>query len=107
MDILDRIRLVRRTLNLSQAEFAKRIGLRQTSLSMIELGNTALTKKNIKLVCTIFAIDEEWLRSGKGEMFGAVSPHEKELLAVFHKLSPNMQEFILDVAQNLLKRQGG
>jgi len=106
MNILDRIRLIRKTIGLKQGEFALRIGLTQTALSMIELGKTALTEKNIKLICATFAVDEEWLRTGEGEMFGSISPYENELLAVFGKLTPDTQEFILEMAQNLLKRQG-
>ena len=105
MNILNRIRIVRKTLYLNQAEFAERIGLTQTALSMIELGKTALTEKNIKLICAVFGIDENWLRTGKGEMFGSTSPYEKELLITFCKLTPDTQEFILEMAQNLLKRQ--
>jgi transcriptional regulator with XRE-family HTH domain len=106
MRIIDRIRLVRKTLGLNQIEFARRIGLTQTSMSMIEIEKSALTEKNIKLICTTFAVDETWLRTGKGEMFGAASPYEKELLEVFGKLTDDTQGFILDMARNLLKRQG-
>jgi len=106
MTILDRIRLVRKEIGLNQVDFAERIGLTQTSMSMIEIGKNPLTEKNIKLICATFAVNEEWLRTGKGEMFGAVSPYEKELLEVFGKLTADTQEFILDMAQNLLKRQG-
>ena len=105
MNILGRIRLVRKTLGLNQGEFAQRIGLTQNALSMIELEKVALTEKNIKLICATFAIDEDWLRTGNGEMFGSMSPYEKELLAVFAKLSPDTQEFVLEMAQNLLRRQ--
>ena len=105
MSAFDRIRLIRKTLNLKQDDFAGRIGLTQTALSVIELGKTSLTEKNIKLICTTFAVNEEWLRSGSGEMFGQVSPYEKELLAVFAKLTPDTQEFVLEMAQSLLKRQ--
>jgi len=38
-------------------------------------------------------------------MFGSMSPYEKELLDVFGKLTSDTQEFILDTARNLLKRQ--
>jgi transcriptional regulator with XRE-family HTH domain len=105
MTILDRIRLVRKEIGLNQGEFAGRIGLTQTSMSMIEAGKSPLTEKNIKLICATFAVEENWLRTGKGEMFGPASPYEKELLATFGKLTPDTQEFILEMAQNLLKRQ--
>jgi transcriptional regulator with XRE-family HTH domain len=105
MTILDRIRLVRKEICLNQGEFASKIGLTQTSISMIELGKTALTDKNIKLICATFAIDEGWLRTGKGDMFGAQSPYEKELLETFGKLTADTQEFILEMARSLLKRQ--
>jgi transcriptional regulator with XRE-family HTH domain len=105
MNVLDRIRLVRKTLGLNQMEFARQIGLTQTALSMIELEKVALTDKNIKLICATFAIDEDWLRTGKGEMFGVESPYEKELLEIFYKLTADTQEFILEMAKNLLKRQ--
>jgi hypothetical protein len=39
-------------------------------------------------------------------MFGVESPYEKELLETFSKLTADTQEFILDMARNLLKRQG-
>ena len=45
MTILDRIRLVRKELGLNQGEFAGRIGLTQTSMSMIESGKAVLTTK--------------------------------------------------------------
>jgi transcriptional regulator with XRE-family HTH domain len=105
MNILDRIRQVRKTLGLKQGEFASRIGLTQTSLSMIELEKVALTDKNIKLICVTFAVNEGWLRTGKGEMFSSISPYEKELLDIFGKLTEDTQGFILEMARNLLKRQ--
>ena len=105
MNILDRIRFVRKNLRLNQVEFAQRIGLTQTSLSMIEQEKASLTDKNIKLICATFSIDEDRLRTGKGEMFASMSPYEKELIDIYGKLTQDTQEFILDMARNLLKRQ--
>ncbi|MCL2608541.1 MAG: helix-turn-helix domain-containing protein [Treponema sp.] len=105
MDALDRIRLVRKALGLNQGDFARRIGLTQNTVSMIELGKIALTDKNVKLICATFAVNEEWLRRGSGEMLGPASPYEKELVAVFGRLSSDTQEFVLEMAQNLLRRQ--
>ena len=105
MNALDRILLIRKTLGLNQGDFAKRIGLKQTALSMIELEKVTLTDKNIKLICVTFGVDEVWLRTGKGGMFGIKSPYEKELLSIFSKLTPDTQEFILEMARKLLEKQ--
>jgi transcriptional regulator with XRE-family HTH domain len=105
MTILDRIRLIRKELGLNQNDFARKIGLTQTSMSMIEAGKAALTQKNIKLICVTFGVSEDWLRTGQGKMFGSASLYEKELLEIFGKLTADTQEFILEMAQNLLKRQ--
>jgi transcriptional regulator with XRE-family HTH domain len=103
--ILDRIRAIRKTLDINQSEFAKRIGLTQTSMSMIEIGKSNLTEKHIKMICTTFNVQEKWLRSGNGEMFGSPSPYEKELVDILGQLTDDTQEFLLDMARNLLKRQ--
>ena len=105
MDMLDRIRFVRKTLGLNQIDFARRIGLTQTALSMIEMRKTVMTEKYVKLVCAAFAVDENWLRTGMGEMFGSVSPYEKELLETFGKLTTGSQELILEMTRNLLKKE--
>jgi transcriptional regulator with XRE-family HTH domain len=100
----ERILAVRKALRLSQDEFAKRLGMKRTTLSMIEVGDNALTDKNIKLVCMTFNINENWLRTGKGEMFTA-SPYEKEFFDIYSALSPEMQKTLLRLAKDLLANQ--
>jgi hypothetical protein len=74
-------------------------------MSQIEVGRTALMEKNIKLICATFNVNEQWLRTGNGEMFGPSSPYERELLDIFGKLTLDTQEFVVEMARNLLKRQ--
>jgi len=100
----ERIRLIRKTLKLSQGEFAKRLGMHGTSLSLIELGENALTEKNIKLICMTFNTNDDWLRTGKGEMFAA-SPFEKEFFEIYGSLLPETQEALLRLAKDLLATQ--
>jgi transcriptional regulator with XRE-family HTH domain len=103
--IIDRIRAVRQKLGITQGEFAHRMGMTQTALSMIEVGRTRLSSKNIKLICVTFNVDEVWLRTGSGAMFGSLSAYEKEFLEIFRRLSEADQEFVLEMARNLLRRQ--
>ena len=100
----DRLKTIRKTLRLNQKSFAEQIGLNQNSLSMIEKNRTPVTEKNIKLVCATFNVNEQWLRTGNGEMFCA-SPYEKKLRDICMCLTRENQESLLLIAQELLKIQ--
>jgi transcriptional regulator with XRE-family HTH domain len=101
----ERLTLVRKKLKMNQTDFARQIGLTQTTLSMIEVGMASFTDKNIKLISATFNVNERWLRTGVGEMFGSSSPYLKELIDIFERLSPDTQEFLLEMARNLVKKQ--
>ena len=82
--INERIKMVRKTLNLTQVEFAKKLGIHGGSVSTIELGGS-VTEQNIGLICTPNrfidgkAVNENWLFRGEGEMFQEtiyISPEE-------------------------------
>lgn len=104
-NIIGRICEARKKLGIKQFELAKRIGLTPTAMSMIVVGKSKLTDKNIKLLCTAMSVDEQWLRTGEGGMFVSASPYEKEFLNVFDRLTGENQEFLLELAQALLKKQ--
>lgn len=78
----ERLKELRKSLKMNQAEFAKALGVGQSSLAMIETNRRPLTNKNIKLICAEFDVNEEWLRTGKGEMF-VIRSKEEELAAFF------------------------
>ncbi|MGE7111271.1 helix-turn-helix domain-containing protein [Lysinibacillus sp. NPDC047702] len=69
MDINERVRLIRKDLKMNQKEFGKKIVASQNYLSNIENGQNAVTEKIIKIICHEFNVNEEWLRTGEGEMF--------------------------------------
>ena len=100
----DRIRAIRKKLGLKQGDFAKQIGLTQTSLSMLEMGNNAITEKNVKLICVTFNVNEQWLRTGEGQMFNS-SPYKKEIGEIMESLTRETQQYLLLMARELLNIQ--
>lgn len=99
-----RVRTLRKELGLNQAEFAKRIGLSQSTLAMLETGKRTFNEKHLKLVCATFGVQEGWLRTGEGEMF-ADSPYEGEFLSLFGELRPEAQRYLLTMARELVAAQ--
>lgn len=100
----ERIRTVRKNQEKTQKEFAEAIGMTQTSLSMIETGKIGVSNKTVKVICTTYNINEEWLRTGCGEMH-MQSPREKEFLEIFRSLAPETQQYILSTVKGLLVLQ--
>lgn len=99
-----RLKTLRKELGSNQADFAKRIGLSQSTLAMLESGKRTFNEKHVKLVCAAFGVREEWLRTGAGEMF-ATSPFEGEFLALFGELRPESQRYLLTMARELVEAQ--
>lgn len=65
----ERLKLLRKTLKLSQDAFAERIGMKGSSISLLESGGRNITEQVIKSICREFSVDYMWLTTGEGEMF--------------------------------------
>lgn len=65
----ERVKELRKALGLSGEKFGEKIGLKRNSLSQIETGKNNLSEQNILAICREFNVNEEWLRTGTGEMF--------------------------------------
>lgn len=96
MEIRDRIKATRKQLGMSQAEFGKRLGVSRDSINDIE--NDRLKKPEQKeplyrLICAEFAINEQWLRTGDGDMFAPLSRDEEIAAFVGKALSGESDNF--------------
>lgn len=77
----ERIKLVRKALKLSQDEFGKKLGVTRGAITNIELNKTEPKPLFVELICNTFDVNEEWLKTGKGEMF--VQKTRSEAIADF------------------------
>lgn len=65
----ERIKQVRKHAGLTQQAFADRLGLKQNTIAVIESGKQGTSNQVIVAICREFNVNEEWLRTGAGEMF--------------------------------------
>ena len=69
MDLNQRIKYLRKErLRMTQEEFASSIKISRSNLGSIEIGRVKVTDRVIQDICEKFNINEEWLRTGKGEI---------------------------------------
>lgn len=65
----ERLKLLRRELQLNQTEFGNRLGLKQSAVANYENGTRQPLDTVITSICREFGVSEQWLRTGEGEMF--------------------------------------
>lgn len=65
----ERIKSLRKKIGISQEVFAKKLGLTKNYISLVESGNRNLSEQSVRVLCREFNVNEEWLRTGTGEMF--------------------------------------
>ena len=100
-----RIKEVRISLNLTQTEFARELGIAPSSVSDIERGYCPLTNRTIISICSIFNVNEQWLRSGQGQMFVEDDKKFKEFFEIYKQLSEPLQDFLIKVCHDLIDTQ--
>lgn len=64
-----RIKKLRKALDLTQQKFADTLGIKQNTVASYEMGRIVPSDSTIKLICREFDVNEDWLRTGVGEMF--------------------------------------
>jgi transcriptional regulator with XRE-family HTH domain len=80
MTTSERIKAVRKQLGLSQEEFGQRIGVSRDVIGNIEYDRLKRPEQKepiYRLICKEYDINEEWLRTGEGEMKRQLSRDEQ------------------------------
>ena len=118
MSIGERLKTIRKGLNLNQTDFGARINLSQTTIGQYEKETRPITERVISQLVAEYNINEEYLRHGTGEMFVShradivaelaaklqLSAREQQLLLAYSTIPADKRELLLNLAQDLFAR---
>lgn len=118
----ERIKKLRKELKLTQQEFADALNIKRGAVANYEIGRNAPIDAVVSLICKTFNVNEEWLRSGAGDMFLELPAEDeeaayvselledgendlykliKEIMHTYHDLTPKSKEVIRDFSAAL------
>jgi len=69
VEIGDRLKEIRKTLGLTQAEFGEKMGLKPTAIGQMESGARNITDRTYILLQEKYNVNVEYLQGLSGEMF--------------------------------------
>lgn len=120
-----RIKYLRKdVLNLTQEAFANKINLSRNFIAQLELGTKLPSDRTIADICQEFNVNEEWLRTGEGEMFKKRTRNQeilafandimedvddsfkKRFIRTLSKLNASDWEVLEKIANELTKKEG-
>ena len=90
----ERIKELRKALRMTQTAFADRIGIRQNSVALLEMGRNTPSDQTVAFICREFRVNEEWLRTGAGDMFVPTPASIVDELAEEYHLCPEAQAMV-------------
>lgn len=122
----ERIKEIRKHFGLTQQEFADRLQIKRGAIANYEIGRNVPIDAVISLICREFNINENWLRTGNGEMKQELPPEDevaavisnvledigcensiytlvKELLLKYEKLDSKSKKVIDEYADEVIK----
>ncbi|MCI8957240.1 MAG: helix-turn-helix transcriptional regulator [Eubacterium sp.] len=126
----DRIKKLRKSLDMTQQEFANRIGVKRNTIGQYEIGRNEPIDTVINLICREFNVNEDWLRNGGSDenMFIKLTEDEelamytqilldstddimadmiKDFIVVYEKLDNDSKQVLKNVAKSLLDKANG
>ena len=88
----ERVKEIRKGLNLTLEKFGERGGVTKQTVSRIENGVNNLTDQMALAICRTFSVNEHWLRTGEGEPYIKGSDDElAELVGRLYKDKGSMR----------------
>lgn len=65
----ERVKEIRTALSLTLEKFGENLGVGKTAISKIEKNERSLTDQMAKSICREYNVNENWLRTGEGDIF--------------------------------------
>ena len=124
MTIGERVKELRKQINLTQQAFADRLNLKRNTVGSYEVNVVEPSDRTISDNCCEFNVNETWLRTGEGEMFNQITQSEKlaafladitaneedsfkrQFVEVLADLEPEDWKFLERMARKLQKKEG-
>ncbi|MDR1785687.1 MAG: helix-turn-helix domain-containing protein [Spirochaetaceae bacterium] len=104
--INSRIKQIREALEMSQRRFSFMLSLSGSYIARVETKKMPVNPRLVKLIVSEFGVNEDWLKTGRGEMFSQ-NPDEKftKLVGLFRELPGKYQDFVLKIVEHLLEME--
>ncbi len=105
----NRIKLIRSELNLTQQQFAERIGINRSTVANIESGKKQPSRLILVAICHEYGVNKDWLFNGNGNIFlcepniAEAEAIRKKMITRISNLSDEQLFLLAEIAKDFCK----
>jgi len=114
----ERIKEIRKILNLTLEKFGKQVGVGKSAISKLEKGDCNLSDQMAKAICREFHVNYDYLINGKGDMFSDLpetvldelciqyecDDYDKQLIKLYLELPPDVRKLLKEKLKDIFKQ---
>ena len=114
----ERVKEIRKSLNLTMEAFGRKVGVQKSAISKIEKGEVNVTDQMTKSICREFNVNYDWLEYGTGEMYSDLpktilgdlciaygcDEDDEKLLQAYLESDPDIRAAIKQFIRNFSKK---
>lgn len=96
----ERLKEIRKSKKLSQAEFAEMLNISRGHLAGLESGAKNITDRLVNDICRVFNVNTSWFIDGEGEMFNdpldglGIDDELKDMINMYKQLDDNTRKIV-------------
>ncbi|MCL2441835.1 MAG: helix-turn-helix domain-containing protein, partial [Treponema sp.] len=95
--INQRVVKIRKKMGYTQEKFAEPLKISCSFQGGIEKNHRKINERLTKMICLTYGVSENWLKTGKGEMFDlGKDPRLERIIRNFNKLDAHLQDYVMD-----------
>lgn len=114
----ERVRDIRKSLNLTLEKFGEKLGVKKSAISDIESGRNSLTDQMTRAICREYNVNYDWLISEEGDPFSDLpqtvlnelckqynlDDFDKALVEMYIEFPENIRKHLKENLLKMLKR---
>lgn len=117
----ERVREIRKTLNLTLEKFGEKVGAKKNTMSAIETGRNSLTDQMARSICREYNVNYDYLMYGEGDMFSdlpktvldelcrqyELDDFDRSLVEMYIQFPKSIREYLKNNLLDILKKHWG
>lgn len=99
----ERLKKIRTSQGLTQCQMAQKMGFTHPAYNRLEKGKAPLNERHCLLLSSLFNVNEEWLKTGKGNIYNSQCKQTSRFVELYDQLPTYCKKYVITCMIQMIK----